>query len=101
MIQYRLGKPAGSGVNPYHDWLIVTGLSEARQLSFLWTAEALMTIGGGSGTLSDITFALQSHNPIISLDSWQVADDISHVHTSQDAIAPAFELLDGNHRRGR
>jgi hypothetical protein len=101
MIQYRLGKPACSGANLYHVWLIVAGLSEACQHSVLWTAEVLMAIGGGSGTLSDIAFVLQSHNPIIGLNSWQVVDDISHAHTSQDAIVPAFELLDGNYPRGR
>jgi uncharacterized protein (TIGR00725 family) len=80
--------------NPYVDLAIVTGLSEARNLIIVRTAEVLIAIGGGPGTLSEIAFALQLHKPIISLDSWQMADEIIRVRTPQEAIARAFEVLD-------
>jgi uncharacterized protein (TIGR00725 family) len=78
--------------NPYIDLPIVTGLSEARSL--IRTTEVLIAVGGGSGTLSEIAFALKLHKPIISLESWQIADDIIRAHTPQDAVARARELLD-------
>jgi uncharacterized protein (TIGR00725 family) len=80
--------------NPYIDLSIVTGLSEARNLIIVRTAEVLIAVGGGPGTLSEIAFALKLRKPIISLDSWNVADEIIRVRTPQEAVARAFELLE-------
>ena len=87
--------------NPYIDLPIVTGLSEARNLIIVRTAEVLIAVGGGPGTLSEIAFALKLHKPIISLDSWQIAGDIIRVRTPQEAVARAFELLDSRNIQGR
>ena len=86
--------------NPYIDLPIVTGLSEARNLIIVRTAEVLIAVGGGPGTLSEIAFALTLHKPIISLDSWQIADDIIRVRTPQEAVARAFELMDSRDIQG-
>jgi len=86
--------------NPYIDLPIVTGLSEARHLIIVHTAEVLIAVGGGPGTLSEIAFAVKLHKPIISLDSWQIADDIIRVRTPQEAVARAFELLDSRDIQG-
>ena len=86
--------------NPYIDLPIVTGLSEARNLIIVRTAEVLIAVGGGPGTLSEIAFAQKLHKPIISLDSWQIADDIIRVRTPQEAVARAFELLDSRDIQG-
>jgi uncharacterized protein (TIGR00725 family) len=86
--------------NPYIDLPIVTGLSEARNLIIVRTAEVLIAVGGGPGTLSEIAFALKLHKPIISLDSWQIADDIIRVRTPQEAVARAFELMDSRDIQG-
>ncbi len=78
--------------NPYIALPIVTGSSEARNLILVRTTEVLIAVGGGSGTLSEIAFALKLHKPIISLESWQIADDIIRAHTPQDAVARACAL---------
>jgi uncharacterized protein (TIGR00725 family) len=80
--------------NPYIDLPIVTGLSEARNIIIVHTAEVLIAVGGGPGTLSEIAFALKLQKPVIGLDSWHVADEIIHVQTPQEAVARAFALLD-------
>jgi len=87
--------------NPYIDLPIVTGLSEARNLIIVRTAEVLIAVGGGPGTLSEIAFALKLHKPVISLASWNIADEIIRVQTPQEAVARAFTLLDsmGSRRR--
>jgi uncharacterized protein (TIGR00725 family) len=85
--------------NPYIDLSIVTGLSEARNLIIVRTAEVLIAVGGGPGTLSEIALALKLHKPIISLDSWNVADEIIRVRTPQEAVARAFELLESRDTR--
>jgi len=86
--------------NPYIDLPIVTGLSEARNLIIVRTAEVLIAVGDGPGTLSEIAFAQKLHKPIISLDSWQSADDIIRVRTPQEAVARAFELMDSRDIQG-
>jgi uncharacterized protein (TIGR00725 family) len=87
-------------VNPYVDLPIVTGLSEARDLIIVRTAEVLIAVGGGPGTLSEIAVALKLPKPVISLESWNVADEIIRVQTPQEAVARAFELLDSIGARG-
>jgi uncharacterized protein (TIGR00725 family) len=86
--------------NPYIDLPIVTGLSEARNLIIVRTADVLIAVGGGPGTLSEIAFALKFEKPVISLGSWHVANEIIHVRTPQEAVARAFELLDSAGIRG-
>jgi uncharacterized protein (TIGR00725 family) len=85
--------------NPYIDLPIVTGLSEARNIIIVRTAAVLIAVGGGPGTLSEIAFALKLHKPVLSLDSWYVADEIIRVQTPQEAVAQAFELLDSTGAR--
>jgi uncharacterized protein (TIGR00725 family) len=85
---------------PYIDLPTVTGLSEARDLIIVRTAEVLIAVGGGPGTLSEIAVALKLYKPLISLESWNVADEIIRVQTPQEAVARAFELLDSIGARG-
>jgi uncharacterized protein (TIGR00725 family) len=80
--------------NPYIDLPIVTGLSEARNIIIVRTAEVLIAVGGGYGTLSEIAFALRLQKPVIGLDSWHVAAPIIRVQTPQEAVSRAFALLD-------
>jgi uncharacterized protein (TIGR00725 family) len=89
--------------NPYIDLPIVTGLSEARNLTIVRAAEVLIAAGGDPGTLSEIVeivFAPKLHKPVISLESRNVADEIVRVETPQEAVARAFELLDSIGTRG-
>jgi uncharacterized protein (TIGR00725 family) len=72
----------------------VTGLSEVRNIIIVRTAAVLIAVGGGYGTLSEIAFALRLQKPVISLNSWPVADTIICVQTPQEAVARAFALLD-------
>jgi uncharacterized protein (TIGR00725 family) len=86
--------------NSYIDLPIVTGLSEARNTIIVRTADVLIAVGGGPGTLSEIAFALKFNKPVIALDSWHVADEIVRVQTPQEAVVRAFELLDATGIRG-
>jgi uncharacterized protein (TIGR00725 family) len=86
--------------NPYIDVPIVTGLSEARNIIIVRTADVLIAVGGGPGTLSEIAFALKLHKPVISLDSWHVDAAVIRVRTPEEAVARAFELLDSTSTRG-
>jgi uncharacterized protein (TIGR00725 family) len=80
--------------NPYIDLPLVTGLSEARNIIIVRTADVLVAVGRGFGTLSEIAFALKLQKPIIALETWDVADTLIRVWTPQDAVERAFALLD-------
>lgn len=51
---------------------IPTGLGEGRNLLVVQSSDALIAIGGGAGTLSEIGFALKLHKPLILLGSWKL-----------------------------
>ena len=60
-----------------------TGLGEARNVLVVAAAEAVIAIGGSTGTLSEIGLALKLGRPVIALGTWSL--------TSPDGTGP--ELL--------
>jgi len=58
--------------NPYIDIVVFTGLSDARNAVNIKSAEAVVAIGGGPGTLSEIGLALRNHKPVFALKTWAV-----------------------------
>jgi uncharacterized protein (TIGR00725 family) len=58
--------------NAYSQVVIPTDLGEARNVLIVRTADALIAIGGGFGTLSEIAFALKTGTPVVSLGSWEL-----------------------------
>ena len=51
---------------------IATGLGEARNAVLATSADAMIAIGRGTGTLSEIALALRAGRPVVTLHSWQV-----------------------------
>jgi len=60
------------GCNRYVDLAIATGLGDARNAVITNTADCLVAIGGGLGTLSEIAFALRRNKPTIALGTWEL-----------------------------
>lgn len=71
--------------NPYVDIPIVTGLGEARNAIIVRTADAVIAVSGGYGTLSEIGFALKMGRPVIGLQTW----GLSHGGRSVEAVVEA------------
>jgi len=80
--KYRYGKTIGilpnrdrEDVNKYIDIPIYTGLGLVRNTILVTTADAIISIGGGSGTLNEISTAWQMNKLIISIksDGWSEA----------------------------
>lgn len=91
------------GLLPGHDrsagneWLSVaipTGLGELRNGLVVRAADALIAIGGGHGTLSEVALALKAGTPVITLDSW----DIEGVLRADSAPAAVERALAGGAR---
>jgi uncharacterized protein (TIGR00725 family) len=61
-----------SQANPYVDIPIVTGLGEARNALVVRSADAVIAVSGGYGTLSEIALALKMGRPVVGLRSWEL-----------------------------
>jgi len=92
--------------NPYVDVPIVTGMGEARNVILVRTAQAIIAVGGGYGTLSEIAHALKMGKPVIGLGTWQLAKegrevkDILLASTPSEAVDKALSLArEGGERR--
>jgi len=81
--------------NPFVDVVIATGIGELRNGLIVRSSHALIAIGGGFGTLSEIALALQAGRPVVALESWdlpQFKGAIRHVEHPHDAVALALQL---------
>jgi uncharacterized protein (TIGR00725 family) len=67
--------PGGSRqtANPYVQIPVVTNLGEARNVIVVKSAEAVIAIGGGYGTLSEIGHALRNGTPVVGLNTWSLS----------------------------
>jgi uncharacterized protein (TIGR00725 family) len=74
-------------MNRYVQIPIVTGMGHARNLTIALTADAVIAVNGGYGTLSEIAFTLIQDKPIAGLDTWRLGSK-----TTPDA--PIFRAED-------
>jgi uncharacterized protein (TIGR00725 family) len=68
-----------SSANPYVDVAIATGMGELRNGLIVRAADALIAIGGGWGTLSEIAFAMRTGRPLVALEDHGLP--AAHGHT--------------------
>jgi uncharacterized protein (TIGR00725 family) len=57
--------------NAYIDLSIATGLGHARNAVLARTADGVVALGGGLGTLSEIALALRNGRPTIGIQTWR------------------------------
>ncbi len=85
--------------NPYVDIPIVTGIGYARNTIVVRSAEAVIAIDGGFGTLSEIAHALQEGIPVIGLHTWSLSqggtpdDSIILAESPADAVDKAVAAV--------
>ena len=56
--------------NPWVDHVVCTGLGQARNAVVAATGHALIAVGGGFGTLSEIALGLRLGRPVVLLGGW-------------------------------
>lgn len=85
--------------NGWVELAVPTGLGEARNGLIVRSADALVAIGGGWGTLSEIAFACKAGKPVVGVDTWQPAgpdgtpaEGIVRADGAHDAVALALRL---------
>jgi len=86
------------GASPDLSVTVVTNMGEARNAIIVWSADAIIVVGGSWGTLSEIALAkCRGGVPVISLGGWRLLDKdgqpvlgIEYVETPEDAVAKAL-----------
>jgi len=86
--------------NSWVDIPVVTGTGEARNVAVVKSAQAVIAIGGGYGTLSEIAYALKSNIAVVGLNTWslslngQVLNAIIRVSNPTEAVDKAVAVAE-------
>jgi len=79
-----------AAANPWVSVAIATGMGELRNGLIVRTADAVVAVGGGFGTLSEIALALRIGRPVVGVGTWDIG---SGVISMDDPIAAARKAL--------
>jgi len=72
--------------NPYVGIEIATGMMHARNVIIVRSADVVLALPGGYGTLSEIALALKMGKPVIDLGGWDVPG-AQKVRTPEEALS--------------
>ena len=96
-----VGLLPGTDRDAANGWVVValpTGLGEARNALVVRAADAVVAIGGGWGTLSEIALALKTGVPVVGVGTWEPAqggspvEGVVPVDEPRAAVAEALRL---------
>jgi uncharacterized protein (TIGR00725 family) len=85
--------------NRHVEFVIATGIGEARNAVIVASADAVIALAGEGGTLAEIGFAKKFSKPIVALDSWSEIEGLNRADTPADAVALALRLAASKSRR--
>ena len=78
--------------NPFCDFVIPTGIGEARNVIVVQTADAVIALHGMYGTITEIAIALKMVKPVISTEKWDVFPDVKCIDDPAKAVKEAVKL---------
>ena len=78
--------------NGWVEIAVATGLGELRNGLVVRASDALVAIGGGHGTLSEIALALKLGRAVVGLGTWAV-QGVDEVTTAEDALDRIARVL--------
>ena len=79
--------------NPHIKIPVATDMGQARNVIIAHTADGLVAVAGGAGTLSEIGHALKIGKPVVGLQTIPELKGVHYVVTAQEAVAQVFELI--------
>jgi uncharacterized protein (TIGR00725 family) len=88
--------------NPHLSVALPTGLGQGRNLLLVRSSDALVAVGGGFGTLSEIALALRTGTPLVGLATWSLQLDARPVEAfpiADDADTAARLVLEAARSR--
>jgi uncharacterized protein (TIGR00725 family) len=103
---FTVGLLPGSDREDANGWVVLalpTGLGEARNALIVRAADAVVAIGGGWGTLSEIAFALRAGVPVLGVGTWELArggEPVAGVRAVDDAETAVAEALRSRRKVG-
>jgi uncharacterized protein (TIGR00725 family) len=78
--------------NPYCDIVIPTGIGEARNIMVVRSSDAVISLHGKYGTISEMAFSLKMKRPLVSLVKWDVFPEVVTVADPAEAVKKAVKL---------
>lgn len=85
-----------AAANAFVDVAVATGLGELRNGLVVRAADAVVAVGGGYGTLSEIALALKARRRVVGALTWRV-EGVVAAADAREAVALALGL-DGSAR---
>ena len=85
--------PSCNSANPYIKIPVATDMGQARNVIIAHTADGLVAVSGGAGTLSEIGHSLKLGKPVVGLKTIPNLRGVHYVDSAQEAIARIFELI--------
>jgi uncharacterized protein (TIGR00725 family) len=75
--------------NGWVDVAVATGMGELRNALVVRSSDAVIAVGGGHGTLSEIALALKAGKPVVGLETWDIEGMVQATDPG-DAVARVF-----------
>jgi uncharacterized protein (TIGR00725 family) len=85
--------------NRHVEFVIATGIGEARNVVIIASADAVIALAGEGGTLAEIGFAKKFGKPIVALDSWPELAGLRRADSPAEAVSLALELAASKPKR--
>jgi hypothetical protein len=92
---WTLGILLGDDRDAANGWVeiaVATGMGELRNGLVVRASDALVAVGGGHGTLSEVALALKLGRPVVGLGTWAV-HGVDEVTTPAEALDRVARLL--------
>jgi len=78
--------------NKYIDYVVVTGMGHARNVLVVKSADAVIALPGGMGTLSEIALALKMGKHVIGVgSSWEKIEGVKTIKSPKEAVKYIFD----------
>ncbi len=83
-----------SDASEFIDFPIATNMGQARNAIIVHTADVLISVAGGYGTLSEVAMALKSGKGVIALQPRFEISGVIPVQTASEAVNEALTLVE-------
>ncbi len=78
--------------NPHIEFVVATGVGEARNAIVVGSADAVVALAGAGGTLSEIGFALKLGRPLVALRAWRNIEGLVYADEPALAVEAALRM---------
>ena len=87
--------PGVRGENPFTTITLRSGMGHARNVIVVQSADAVIAVGGSTGTLSEIAIALKTGKPVYGYKSWEIPGVVL-CESPGDAASAAFRACESS-----